>query len=121
MNIHKWLIRGLLLIGYCIPFAFLSLYGDAAHHTMLLYGFMIAGLSVLCFGVIKSKQFIIALLGNILSFITSYICVQQFYTDKWGWYFKPFTAYELLVLISVIAALVQLLLVYKSYKKQKTK
>lgn len=121
MNMHKWLIGGLLLIGYCIPFAFLSVYGDATYDTMLLYGLMIASLSVLCFGVIKSKQFIVAILGNIISFITSYICVQQFHTYKWGWYFKPFTANGLLVVISVIATLVQLLFVYNSYRKQQTK
>lgn len=118
---HKWIIRGLLLMGYCIPFAFLSMYGDATYDTMLVYGLMIVGLSVLCFGVIKSKQFIVAILGNTLSFITSYICVQEFYSDIWGWYFKPFTANGLLVVISVIGALVQLLFVYNSYRRQQIK
>ncbi len=96
-NMNKWLIRGLLLIGYCISFAFLSMYGDATHGTMLLYALMIAGLSIFCFSVIKSKQFVVVIFGNMLSFIISYICVQEFYTDKWGWYFKPFTANGLLI------------------------
>lgn len=118
---NKWLIRGLLLIGYCIPFAFLSMYGDATYDTMLLYALMIVALSVLCSSIIKLKQFIVVIFGNILSFITSYICVQQFYSDKWGWYFKPFTANGLLIAISVIAVLVQLFFVYSSYKKQRAK
>jgi hypothetical protein len=121
MNMHKGIVRGLLLVGYCVPFAFLSMYGDVTYDTMLLYGFLTAGFSGLCFGVIKSKQLIVAILGNALSFIASYICVQQFHTDEWGWYFKPFTASGLLVVISAIAALVQLLFVYKSYRKQQTK
>lgn len=120
---NKWLIRGLLLIGYCIPFAFLSMYGDVTYDTMLLYGLMIAGLSLLCFSVIKSKQFIVVILGNILSFITSFICIQQFYTnintDKWSWYFKPFTATAMLVIISILALLIQLVFIYFHWKKSK--
>lgn len=117
---NKWLIRGLLLIGYCIPFAFLSMYGDATYGTMLLYALMIAGLSILCSGVIKSKQFAVVIFGNMLSFIISYIFVQEFYTDKWGWYFKPFTANGLLIVISFFTILVQLFFVYRSYRKQRT-
>ena len=37
------IIRVLLLIAYCIPFAFLSVNGDATSGTMLFYGVMFAG------------------------------------------------------------------------------
>lgn len=125
MIMNKWLIRGLLLIGYGIPFAFLSMYGDVTYDTTLLYGLMIVGFSFLFFSAIKSKQFIAAILGNILSFITSFICVQQFYTgintDKWSWYFKPFTATAMLVIISVLALLIQLAFAYFHWKKSKHK
>lgn len=94
------------------------MYGDATYDTMLLYVLMIVALSVLCFSIIKSKEFTVVIFGNILSFITSYICIQQFYTDKWDWYFKPFTANGLLIVISVIAVLIQLLFVYTCYRKQ---
>ena len=121
LDMNKWRIRGVLLIGYGVPFAFLSMYGDVAYGTMLLYAFMIAALSMLCFRVIKSKQFMVVIPGNILSFLTSYLCIQQFYTDKWGWYLKPFTANGLLIAISGIAVLIQLLFVSSSYRKQRTK
>ena len=39
-----WIIRALLLIAYCVPFAFLSVNGDATSGTMLFYGVMIASL-----------------------------------------------------------------------------
>ena len=43
-----WTIRAFLLIAYCIPFAFLSVNGDATSGTMLFYGLMIAGFAFLC-------------------------------------------------------------------------
>ena len=45
-----WIIRALLLIAYCVPFAFLSVNGDATSGTMLFYGVMIAGFALLCWG-----------------------------------------------------------------------
>ena len=118
---NKWLIRGLLMLGYGIPFVFLSMYGDAIYDTMLLYALMIVVLVVLCFSVVRSKQFMIVIFGNLLSFIISYSCLQHFYTDIWGWYFKPFTAKGLLVAISIITTLIQLIFVCSSYRKERKK
>ena len=116
---NEWLMRGVLMLGYGMPFVFLSMYGDATYDSMLLYAVMIVALSVLCFGIVKSKQFIVVVFGNLFSFITSYICIQHFYTDIWSWYFKPFTANGLFVAISVIITLIQLLFVWSRYRKQR--
>ncbi|MGL5253410.1 MAG: hypothetical protein ACRC9L_00030 [Brevinema sp.] len=121
MNMHKWLIRAMLLMGYCIPFAFLSIYGDATYDTMLLYCLMIVGFGGLCFSAIKYKQFLVVIIGNAFSVASSYICVQLFYTEEWGWYFKPFTANILIFIISIIAFLIQLCFMIHSHKQQRTK
>ena len=97
------------------------MYGDVVYDTMLLYALMVVGFSTLCFGTIKLKQFPAVISGNILSSILSYVCIQQFHTENWNWYFKPFTAKGLLIAISGVAFLIQLIYVYNNYKKQQTK
>lgn len=118
---NKWLVSVLLLGGYCIPFVFLSTYGDATYDTMWLYVLMIVGFSLLGFCTIKSKQFAIVILGNIISFLSSYICSSQYYADEWNWYFKPFTPNMLIVIISIVAFGVQIGFALSVYKKQRIK
>ena len=67
-----WIIRALLLIAYCVPFAFLSVNGDATSGTMLFYGVMIAGFALLCWGALKTNNFAVLYIGNVLSFASSY-------------------------------------------------
>lgn len=118
---NKWLIRIILLIGYSIPFAFFAIYGDAIYRTMLLYALMIAGFGILSFCVIRTKQFVISILGNIISFASSYICLRHYFgTDKWEWYFKPFTANILMQIISILSFFIQICFVLRAYKKYKT-
>lgn len=118
---NKWLTRIILLAGYCIPFVFLSMFGDIAYDTMLLYGLMIIGFSILCFSAIKLKQFVVVIIGNIISFVLSYIYIQQFYTEDWSWYFKPFSANMLMTVISIIAFFIQIMCVLSAFKKQEIK
>lgn len=66
------LIRILLLIAYCVPFAFLSVNGDATSGTMLFYGAMIVGIALLCWGAIKANIVAILYIGNVISFASSY-------------------------------------------------
>ena len=44
---ETWLIRVLLLIAYCVPFAYLSVKGDITSGTMLYYGVMIFSFAIL--------------------------------------------------------------------------
>ena len=70
----QWLIRACLLIAYCVPFAFLSVNGDATSGTMLFYGVMIAGFALLCWGALKTDNVAVLYIGNILSFAS---CVRR--------------------------------------------
>lgn len=104
----KRLVPALLLLGYCIPFVFLSMYGDAAHGTMWLYALMAVGFGGLCFGSVRARQVWIVPLGNVLSFLSSCLCIRQFSTEKWEWYFKPLTAGQFLLVISLAAFALQI-------------
>ena len=67
-----WILRVLLLLAYCIPFAFFSVNGDAAFGTILFYGVMIVGFAILYLEALKTNNVAVLYIGNILSFISFY-------------------------------------------------
>ncbi len=105
------LIRILLLIAYCVPFAFLSVNGDATSGTMLFYGVMIAGFALLCWGAIKTNNVAILYIGNVISFAFSYAVAKLSGLEPMGHYFKPFTSYGLIIAISIVAIVIQTVIV----------
>ena len=121
MKMNKWVVRILLLIGYSVPFVFLAMFGDVTYETMWLYLLLVVGFSLLCIGAIKTKQYAVVAVGNIISIASSYLCIQQFHTEKWNWYFKPFTDNMLMIIISVVIVLLQAIFVFKAYNKHRIK
>ena len=105
------LIRILLLIAYCVPFAFLSVNGDATSGTMLFYGVMIAGFALLCWGAIKTNNVAILYIGTVISFAFSYAVAKLSGLEPMGHYFKPFTSYGLIIAISIVAIVIQTVIV----------
>lgn len=118
-----WTIRVFLLIAYCIPFAFLSVNGDATSGTMLFYGLMIAGFAFLCWGALETNNVAVLCIGNILSFISSYVVAKLYGLEPMGQYFKPFISYSLIVAISVFVFIVHtiIVLIYRLKKKKNSK
>lgn len=116
---RDWIVRIFLLIGYCTPYAFLAMNGDASSGSMLFYGIMIICLALLSWIATKTKNVMILIIGNILSYLSSYLFMLQNQTEKWGWYFKPLTADMLLLTISIIAFLLQCVFVYAYNDRQR--
>ena len=118
-----WIIRALLLIAYCIPFAFLSVNGDATSGTMLFYGVMIAGFALLCWGALKTNNVAVLYIGNVLSFISSYAVAKLSGLEPMGHYFKPFTSHSLIVAISVVTLIAHtiIVLIYRAKKRVNSK
>ena len=104
-----------------MPYAFLSINGDAASGTMLFYGVMVVAFSLLCWGAIKTNNIAIVFIGNVLSFISSYIVAITGDLEAMAWYFKPFTAQSLLIAISIVATVIQVIVavLYKTKEKAK--
>ena len=94
-------------ILYCIPFAFLSVNGDAVSGTMIFYVLMVIGFAGLCWGALKTNNIPIIYIGNVLSFVSSYIVAKLSGLDPVGYYFKPFTVYSLIVALSIVAVICQ--------------
>ncbi len=109
----------LLLLGYCIPFAFLGMYGDVSYYTMWLYALLIAGMGLLCWGCIKFKNLLALVLGNILSAVVSIICVRAFIPSDLEWYFKPLTSSSTAILLSAAAFIIQFIIWKAAAKKTK--
>lgn len=115
---NKKLIKFLMLMAYCIPYGYLAMNGDATSGTMIFYGFMIAGFGILCGTAIRTNNTIILIIGNILSFISSYFFIlRKLQSEVWSWYFKPFTPMGLLVLITIVSFIIQIASI--NYSKDK--
>ena len=117
------MIRVLLLVAYCVPFAFLSVNGDATSGTMRFYGVMIAGFALLCWGILKTNDIAVLYIGNALSFLSSCAAAKLFGLEPMGHYFKPFTSHSLIVAISVVVLIVHtiIVLIYRAKKKANSK
>lgn len=92
----------------CIPYAFLCLYGDAEHDTMLAYTYC----TIFCLALMRRTHRISPALfaGHGLSFLSSCLCLQLFRTERWQWYFKPFSAFQVLAALSLAALIIHLFL-----------
>ena len=118
-----WILRVLLLLAYCIPFAFFSVNDDAVSETILFYGVMIAGFALLGFGALKTKNVAVLYIGNVLSFVSSCAAAKLSGLEPMGHYFKPFTSHSLLVAISVAVLIVHtiIVLIYAAKKRANSK
>lgn len=108
----KWLPRILLLVGYCVPYAFLAMNGDAAQDTVLYYAVWLAVFTLLCRCAVRTHNRILILIGNVLSALTSSFFLLSRATEKWQWYFKPFSALGLFLCLTILALGVQLAYAY---------
>ncbi|MBR6791354.1 MAG: hypothetical protein IKM31_10880 [Oscillospiraceae bacterium] len=114
------LLRILLPAAYCTPFAFLAVNGDAVSGTMLFYGVMIAGFSLLCWGSLKTDRPFLLCTGSVLSFVSSCAAAKLSGLEKMGHYFKPFTSYSLIAGISAVVFVGHLIimLVYRAKRRK---
>ncbi|MCT4606007.1 MAG: hypothetical protein N4A64_07850 [Marinisporobacter sp.] len=106
----KLTIRGVLLFAYCIPYGFLLMYNDFNNRSALEYvGIMIVPLILICL-CIMTNNIGIGIIGNIITFSISYLCISNVVTERWSLYFKPFFPRDILIFISAILVLVEILL-----------
>lgn len=96
-----------LFAFYAIPYAFLCLYGDAVHDTLAVHL-----LSLVCLCRLADRlrgQIKLLLAGNALSFLSSAFCLSLIQDERFTWYFKPFSAFGFMALLSISSLALQLL------------
>lgn len=97
-----------ILLAYCVPYVFLGMYGDYTFSTILLYVLAIVIMTVLSIYCKKTKRIFIALVGNVVSFWTSYLFTLCLATENWSYYFKAFPSTISTVYFSLIMLLIQI-------------
>ena len=105
----KWWIGLVVLAGYSIPFVYLALLKDFKTGTLLGYVALLIGFTVLAFIGQRWGHLLFVIAGNVLSyFISVYVAGQ---TDAYGFdsYFKPLTAEQLILFVSLLMLIPQLI------------
>ncbi len=97
---------------YCVPWIFLTLWGDWSYGTAWQYGLILAVLAVGA-GILRDNGRMLVL-GNLLSLSCSLLLVRLAGFDQMNDYFKPFTAYGWVAVLTGISAVMQMLV----WKKQ---
>lgn len=105
LNKHSLLI----LIVYCTPFAFLSMYDDLTNKTIIVYGVSILMICFLAFLAKRKSSLIVLLLANVLTFAHSFFWVTRVaeFEEK-GYYIAPFTPVSLLITVTILFGLLQI-------------
>ena len=85
-------ISVLILAAYAVPYVFLGMYGDRMYFSLWPYGLMTAAMAALGWYCGKTKRIPVALLGNLLSLVTSCLLTQVFAGEDWNTFFKAFPA-----------------------------
>ncbi len=120
---RKLIVMILIVCLYCFPFVYFSMYQDFANGSMIGYVIMLIGTSILAFFSKLFSNTIPFIIGNILSVIISFYFLYKMEIElgvSWHLgYFKPFTPYQLLLLVSFLNVIPQFLIMIlvKKYKK----
>lgn len=105
---------------YCIPYVYLSIRKDFEDDSKVNYIIMAIVTVVLPYlsGLIRADLSLV--LGNIISFSTSYFYNALRLPDpKWEKYFSPFNSVEQIVLISLAAFVLQMIVYTLARKRAK--
>jgi len=107
--VKKWWIGLVVLAGYSIPFVYLALLEDFKTGTLLGYLLLLVRFTVLAFTGQRWGHLLFVIAGNVLCYFISVYAAGQ--TDAYGFdgYFKPLTAEQLILLISLLMLIPQLI------------
>lgn len=124
-TVRKLIITILIVCFYCFPFVYFSMYEDFANGSMIGYVIMIVGTSILAYVSKLFSNTIPFIIGNVLSIIISYYFLYKMEIEfgiSWHrGYFKPFTPYQLLLLVSFLNVIPQffVMILVNKYKKSR--
>ena len=106
--------QNLLLLGYCVPLAYLALYADAASGAVWGYGLLMVGAVVLGWlcAKVEGAPF---WWGNALSAAVSLLCTWLVFGGRMDHYFKPFSAIGWAVGLSAVSLGIQWLVMKRQW------
>ena len=80
----------LILLACAVPWVFLGMYGDYTLFSTLPYVLTAAAVLAVGWYCGKTKRVPLLLIGNLLSLLTTWLCVRCAATEQWNYYFKAF-------------------------------
>ena len=108
-----------LFLAYGIPWPVLAMWEDAAFGTLWCYGGMILTLTLLGRYAIRNGLHKVMFAGNFLSLLLSLLCSIPFLqTTRWQWYFKPFSALQMLFFLFAVILLLELTALWVKKKRE---
>jgi|SRR5690625_1587625 len=119
-KMRKTIVSILIILLYCFPFVYYSMYQDYTNGSLLGYLLMIVGTSILAFLAKYFNNLLPFIIGNIASLIVSFYFIYRT-GDSWhDGYFKPLTPNQLLFLVSFLNLIPQFLvmMLVKKFKSR---
>jgi hypothetical protein len=106
----KTVITLLLICLLSFPYVFFAMYLDCSKGSMLGYGIMVGMSLILGYTTRFFAALPVLVIGNLLSLaISYYLNTTMAGSEKWGWYFKPLTSQQLLILVSILNLIPQII------------
>lgn len=101
--------RKIELFVTSLPYSFMGIYLDAKYGSLLGYFLGIAVLIAIIKFIKKNTIIIPIIVGTIISTLISLELTKIFLENEWNYYFKPFTAIELILFIMTVILAIELL------------
>lgn len=122
---RKLIVTILIVCLYCFPFVYFSMYKDFTNGSMIGYVIMVIGTSILAYYSKLFSNTIPLIIGNVLSIIISFYFLYKMEIELGvSWhrgYFKPFTPYQLLLLVSFLNCIPQFLAIKLANRYKKSR
>lgn len=116
----KKLTHLLPLAIYCVPFAYIGMWGDAEKDTIVFHIIWILGLFYVCKWLREEwGRLSVLLAGNAVSLLVSCVFVFLFATEEWSRYFKPLSALGMACVGSLVVTAVQVIWWFYRDRKEK--
>ncbi|WP_454963732.1 hypothetical protein [Filifactor alocis] len=111
----------LCIVIALIPYSFIALYCDAMmkNVSMIGYGFALFCVMVLLKTVHTIKERFLVFCLSICSLLESYFLTRHFLGEEWNYYFKPFTASDIVLGIMILFLMVQFVILVSQIKRKK--
>lgn len=103
----RWWIGLIVLMGYAIPFVYFALLEDFKTGTLLGYVVLLGMFTLLAFIGQRFSHLLFVVVGNIVSYFVSLYFAKQMSDFGWDGYFKPLTAEQLILLVSLLMVIPQ--------------
>lgn len=110
----------LCIVIALIPYSFIALYCDAMmkHVSMIGYGFAIFCGTVLLKAIHTIKERFLVFCLSICSLLESYFLTKHFLGEEWNYYFKPFTASDIVVGMMILFLTIQFMMLISKIKRK---